>query len=60
MGRMSSTLTSCSLPSLMWMKVGMASRKSSSVCILTAALVERNGARSNRLRHKSIVVASSV
>src|SRR6202040_2170913 len=33
--------TSCSLPSETWMKLGMLPRKSSSVCILTAALVVR-------------------
>ena len=59
MGKMSSTLTSCSLPSLTWMNAGMAPRRSNNVCILMAALVERNGAQSNRLRHRSIVVESS-
>src|SRR6185503_17980352 len=58
-GRMSSTLTSCSLPSLMWRNVGIEPRRSRSVCSLTAALVDRNGAQSNRLRHRSIVVESS-
>src|SRR5208283_3421957 len=43
----SSTLTSCILPSEMWMKVGIAPRRSSSVCNFTAALVERNGAHGN-------------
>ena len=36
----------------------MAPRRSSSVCSLTAALVARNGAQSNRLRHRSMVVES--
>jgi hypothetical protein len=56
---MSSTFTSCSLPSLIWMKAGIAPRRSSSVCNLMAALVERNGAQSNRLRHRSMVVESN-
>jgi len=54
----SSTLTSCILPSEMWMKVGIDPRRSSSVCNLTAALVERNGAHGNIDRHRSMVVAS--
>jgi hypothetical protein len=33
--------TSCSLPSEMWMKLGMLPLRSSNVCIFTAALVER-------------------
>src|SRR5262245_48530989 len=37
-------LTSCILPSLTKMKDGILPRKSSNVCSLTAALVERNGA----------------
>jgi hypothetical protein len=37
----------------------MAPRRSSSVCSLMAALVERNGAQSNRLRHRSMVLESS-
>ena len=41
----SRTLTSWSLPSEMWIKLGMAPRKSSSVCSLMAALVERNDAQ---------------
>lgn len=41
------------------MKVGMLPRRSSSVCILTAALVVRNGAQGNTDRHRSIVVESS-
>jgi hypothetical protein len=57
--RLIARVTSCSLPSLMWMKAGIAPRRSRSVCNLIAALVERNGAHSNRLRHRSIVVASS-
>src|SRR6476661_492425 len=54
----SSTLTSCILPSEMWMKVGIDPRRSSSVCNFTAALVERNGAHGNIDRHRSMVVAS--
>jgi hypothetical protein len=40
------------------MKLGMLPRRSSSVCIFTAALVERNGAHGNTDRHRSMVVAS--
>ena len=40
------------------MKVGIAPRRSSSVCSLTAALVERNGAHGNIDRHRSMVVES--
>jgi hypothetical protein len=39
---MSNTRTSPIFPSEMWMKLGMYPRKSSSVCIFTAAFVERN------------------
>jgi hypothetical protein len=56
---MSSTFTSGSLPSLTWMNVGIDPRRSSSVCSLTAALVDRKGAQSNRLKHRSIVLESS-
>src|SRR5450631_3112063 len=38
------------------MKLGKLARRSSNVCILTAALVIRNGAHANSDRHKSIVV----
>ena len=38
---------------------GMAPRRSSRVCSLMAALLERNGAQSNRLRQRSMVVESS-
>ena len=41
------------------MKLGMEPRKSSRVCILTAALVVRKVAQGNIDRHKSIVVESS-
>src|SRR6201989_2732393 len=37
--------TSCSLPSETWMKLGMLPRKSSSVCILTAAWACGNAPR---------------
>src|SRR5207249_8977028 len=46
-------LTSCILPSLMWMKVGILPRRSSSVCSLTAALGERKGAHENVERRVS-------
>jgi hypothetical protein len=39
--------------------VGIGPRKSSNVCSLTAALVERKRAHGNKLKHKSIVVESS-
>src|ERR1019366_543178 len=51
-------LTSCSLPSLIWIKLGILPRKSSSVCIFTAALVVRNGAHGKSDSDKSIVVES--
>src|SRR5262249_5094408 len=54
----SRTLTSCSLPSLMWRNEGMLPRRSNSVCNLMAALVERNGAQGNTDRHRSMVPAS--
>ena len=38
------------------MKLGMLPRRSSSVCIFTAALVERKCAQGNIDRHRSIVV----
>ena len=38
--------------------VGMLPRRSSSVCNLIAALVERNGAQENTDRHRSMVLAS--
>jgi hypothetical protein len=43
---------------LMWIKAGIEPLRSSIVCNFTAALALRNGAHSNRLRHRSIVVAS--
>ena len=39
-------------------KVGILPRKSSGVCSLTAALVERNGAQGNTDKHRSMVVVS--
>ena len=48
----------CSVPSEMWMTLGIAPRRSSRVCIFTAALVERNGAHANSDRHRSMVVES--
>src|SRR5208337_4706526 len=56
---MSRTLTSCHLPSEIWIKLGIAPRKSNSVCSLIAALVERNGAHGNSVRHRSMVVESN-
>ena len=53
----SSTLTSCILPSEMWMKVGIDPRRWSGVCNFTAALVERNVAHGNIDRHRSMIVA---
>src|SRR5271155_4048033 len=44
------------LPSKIWIKLGIGPRKSSSVCSLTAALVERKSAHGNSERHISIVV----
>src|ERR1700747_1697485 len=52
-------LTSCTLPSVMRMKVGIEPRRSSSVCILTAALCLRNLAQGNNAKHKSMVVESN-
>ena len=52
-------LTSCTVPSVMWIKVGMLPCRSSSVCILTAALCLRNLAHGNSDRHRSIVVESN-
>jgi len=46
-------------PPIMWMKAGIESLMSSKVCKLTAALALRKGAHSNRLRHRSMVVASN-
>src|SRR2546423_7459541 len=42
-----------------WMKLGMLPRKSSRVCIFTAALVERKCAQGKTDRHRSMVVESS-
>src|SRR5712692_7769652 len=50
--------TSCTLPSVMWMNVGMLPCRSSSVCILTAALCLRNLAHGNSDRQRSMVVES--
>ena len=47
------------LPCETWIKLGIGPRRSSSVCIFTAALVERKSAHGNRDRHRSIVVLSS-
>jgi hypothetical protein len=46
-------------PSETWMKLGMLPRKSSSVCILTAALVVRKCAHGKTARQRSMVVESS-
>src|ERR1035437_4656592 len=55
----SSMLTSCTLPSVIPINVGILPRRSSKVCILTAALCLRNLARGNSERHRSMVVESS-
>src|SRR6266853_1730750 len=55
----SSARASPILPLETWIKLGIGPRRSSSVCILTAALVERKSAHGNSERHKSIVVLSS-
>src|ERR1022692_3531537 len=54
----SSARASPILPLETWIKLGIGPRRSSSVCILTAALVERKFAHGNSERHKSIVVLS--
>ena len=41
------------------MKLGILPRKSSNVCIFTAALVDRKCAHGNKDRHKSMVVESN-
>jgi hypothetical protein len=51
--------TSCTLPSVMRINVGILPRRSNKVCILTAALCLRNFAHGNRARHKSMVVESN-
>src|SRR5271156_2716797 len=48
------------LPSEIWIKLGIGPRRSSSVCILTAAFVERKSAHGNSERHKSIVAVERV
>jgi len=55
----SSARASPILPSETWIKLGIGPRKSSSVCILTAAFVERKSAHGNSDKHRSIVVLSS-
>src|ERR1700693_6069479 len=47
----SSARASPILPLETWIKLGIGPRRSSSVCILTAALVERNSAHGNSERH---------
>src|ERR1035437_1171832 len=54
----SSILTSCTLPSVTRIKVGMLPRRSSRVCSLTAALRRRNRAQGNSVRQRSMVVES--
>ena len=51
-------LTSCVLPAVMRINVGMLPRRSNSVCIFTAALRRRNWAHGNSFRHRSMVVES--
>ena len=59
LGRNSSRmLTSCVLPAVMRINVGMLPRRSNSVCIFTAALRRRNLAHGNSERHRSMVVES--
>jgi thioredoxin reductase (NADPH) len=41
------------------LRVVVLPRRSSSVCSLIAALVERNGAQSNKLKHRSMVLESN-
>src|SRR5215469_3897828 len=50
--------TSCTLPLVMRINVGMLPCRSSIVCILTAALCARNLAQRNRERQRSMVVES--
>src|ERR1035441_5388228 len=54
----SSRLTSCTLPSVTRINVGMLPRRSSSVCSLIAAFRRRNRAHGNSARHRSMVVES--
>src|SRR5438132_14274727 len=51
--------TSCTLPSVMRINVGILPRRSNKVCILTAALYLRKFAHGNKARHKSMVVESN-
>jgi len=51
-------LTSCGLPSLIWIRLGILPRKSSGVRIFTAALVVRHGAHGNSQSDESILVES--
>ena len=57
-GSRSRAFTSCSLPSEMWIKLGILPRRSSRVCIFTADLVVRKCAQGNTDRHRSMVVES--
>ncbi len=52
-------LTSCTLPSVLLMNVGMLPCRSSRACILTALLRLRKLADGNSVRHRSMVVESS-
>jgi hypothetical protein len=54
----SSAVASPILPSEIWIKLGIGPRRSCSVCIFTADLVERKSAQGNSDRHRSIVVLS--
>jgi hypothetical protein len=56
--RSSRMLTSCVLPSVMQIILGIEPRRSISVWILTAALCRRKVAHGNKVRHKSMVVES--
>src|SRR3972149_4058236 len=57
-GAVSRMVMSCTLPVDTWIKVGMDPRRSSNVCILTAALVFRKVAQGKIDRDRSIVVES--
>src|ERR1039457_4225061 len=52
-------LTSCTLPSVMPINVGILPCKSSRVCSLMAALCRRKRAHGNSERHRSMVVESN-
>lgn len=51
-------LTSCALPSVMLIDVGISQWRSNSVCTLTTALCLRNFAQGKNERHRSIAIES--